>query len=125
MSGCLGFRCNKSLSFYLQEENTDIFVTLETSYTRLCPDGVQTANIGHFYTHHCLSALYIHTQVKPRLYALFITLRIELKQLLLILIQNDSHLLPRDAQITLGFGHPFTSPNRGVYVTAGVCLFMS
>lgn len=58
MSGCLRFRCNKFLSFYLQEENTDILVTLETSYTRLCPDGVPTANIGRFYTHHCLSALY-------------------------------------------------------------------
>lgn len=61
MSGCLGFRCNKSLSFYHQEENTDISVTLETSYTSLCPHGVQTANIGPYYTHYCLSALYIHT----------------------------------------------------------------
>lgn len=48
-----------------------------------------------------------------------------MKQLLLILIQIDSQLLSSDAQNTLGFGHPFTSPNREVYMTAGLCLFMS
>lgn len=123
MSGCLGFRCNKSLSFYHQEEYAVIFVSLKTSYTHLCPDGVQTANIGQYDTHYCLSALYIHTSKALSIcFTYYPKDRIETA---FVNSNTECQLLPRDAQNTLGFGHPFTSPNRGVYVTAGVCLLMS